>query len=84
MTDPAVTLARMLAASRNRPGTELLRGTVQSWDAVNGYLVAVGGAVVAVTTILSPAAGTIPGGDVVALLRYKSTVLVLGKTAAPS
>jgi hypothetical protein len=77
-------LARMLAASRASPATLLLRGTVLTWDAVNGYVVTANGAELPVTTILASVAGTLAPGDVVALLRHKSTILVLGQVVAPS
>jgi hypothetical protein len=74
----------MLAASRSNPGTVLLRGTVVTWDATNGYVVTVNGAGLAVPATLASAAGTLTPGDVVAVLRQKSTILVLGQIAAPS
>jgi hypothetical protein len=83
MTAPEAALARMLAASRSNQGTLLLRGTVQSWDPASGYIVAVNGTDLPVTTVLSTAEIPEPG-SVVALLRHKSTILVLGLIIPPA
>jgi hypothetical protein len=76
-------LPRRLAAEPDM-GARIVRGTVVTWDSGSGYTVSVGGATVTITAILGSAAGTLSPGDVVALARQKSNLLLLGKVAAPS
>jgi hypothetical protein len=73
-------VARILAAA---PGdaSGLLTATVVTWNATDGYIVSSGGIQLAVTTALA-SAGDLQPGDVVALLRFKTTVLVLGQVQA--
>lgn len=84
MSDPTRALAGLLAAgasSQRRQdlqayGARLFTGTVASWDAEDGYVITMSGAnltglPVLGTQIISP-------GDVVVLLQYKSSYLVLG------
>jgi hypothetical protein len=87
MTDPAQGLARLLATShvtqrrqdRQPYGVRMLTGTVTTWDSTAGYAVTVAGAPLSGLMVLGGASFT--PGDVVVLLQYKSSVLVLGKAS---
>ena len=52
------------------------------WDATNGYAISLQGAEVTAFTVLD-SAGTLNPGDVVAALRAKTSIVVLGKIVAP-
>lgn len=75
-------IAHLLAGPAD-DGRMLLTGTVRTWNATDGFTVAAGGAVLTVTTVLA-SVGNLSLGDVVAVLRYKTTVLILGKITTPS
>jgi hypothetical protein len=89
MSDPAQGLARLLAAAaagqrqRDRQpfSTRMSTGTVVAWDSDDGYVVNVAGAPLSGLLVLGGGVSFTPG-DVVVLLQYKSSVLVLGKAAA--
>lgn len=87
MSDPAQGLARLLAGGaaqqrrqdRQPYSVRMLTGTVASWSSGPGYVVNVAGAPLSGLLVLGGA--TFSPGDVVVLLQYKSSVLVLGKAA---
>lgn len=87
MSDPAQGLARLLAAGaaqqrrqdRQPYSTRMLTGTVVTWDSGDGYVVNVAGAPLAALLVLGGA--SFSPGDVVVLLQYKSSILVLGTAA---
>lgn len=87
MSDPAQALARLLAASASQQrrqdrqpyAVRMITGTVTTWDSSAGYAVSVAGAALSGLMVLGGASFT--PGDVVVLLQYKSSVLVLGKAS---
>lgn len=87
MSDPGTGLARILAAAavqqrrqdRQSYGARLIPGTVTSWDAGSGYAVSVAGTEMPGVQVLGTA--SFAPGDVVTLLQYKSSLLILGPTA---
>jgi hypothetical protein len=84
VSDPARAVARLLAGAhaaqrrqdRQPYGARMTTGTVTAWDGVNGYVVTVAGAPLSGLLVLGGA--SFDPGDVVVLLQYKSSVLVLG------
>lgn len=74
-------LARRLAAKPDT-GARVTRGEVVSWSG-GVFTVSVSGVTLTVTAMLG-SAGTLAPGDVVALSRQKSNLLLLGKIVAPS
>jgi hypothetical protein len=72
-----------LAAAQPQPGAQLTRATVKDWDAGNGYVISLHGADVTAFTVLASAGSPSPG-DVVAVLRQQTSILVLGKIVSPS
>lgn len=87
MSDPAQALARLLAGAsatqrrqdRQPYAVRMITGTVTTWDSSAGYAVSVSGAALSGLMVLGGA--TFIPGDVVVLLQYKSSVLVLGKAS---
>jgi hypothetical protein len=82
MADQSLRRAR-LAAQKPRAGATLGRATVKTWDAINGYVITLNGGDVTAFTILASAGSPSPG-DVVAVLRQQTSILVLGKIVNPS
>lgn len=88
MSDPALGVARLLAGvaaqqrrqDRQPYGVRMTTGVVVSWDSGDGYVVSVAGAALSGLLVLGGA--SFSPGDVVVLLQYKSSVLVLGTAAA--
>jgi hypothetical protein len=75
-TDALRDLARLITQP-DPVSMELLTGTVNTWDPVNGYTIAIRGTVQDVFAQLS-SSGALAPGQVVAAIRYKTSVLVLG------
>jgi hypothetical protein len=72
----------LTAGPGGQPGAAVLRrGLVGTWG-TDGHTVTVDGTELSAVTIL--AGVTVASGDVVAVLRSKSTVLILGKIVTPS
>jgi hypothetical protein len=65
------------------PGLSLQRAQVVTWDATNGHVIMLAGANVAEPFVLA-SVGTLTPGDVVAVLRQKTSVLILGVIQAPA
>lgn len=82
MADQSLRRARE-AAARPPAGAHLTRATVKQWDTTNGYVITLNGGDVTAFTILASAGSPSPG-DVVAVLRQQSSILVLGKIVNPS
>jgi hypothetical protein len=82
MADQALARAR-LAAQEAEIGGKLTRATVVTWNASDGYVISLGGAKVTQFTILESMSPPNPG-DVVAVFRFKSNILLLGTIEAAS
>jgi len=88
VSDPATGLARILAAGaaqqrrqdRQPYGVRMITGTVTTWDAVSGHVVNIAGTNVVGVQVLGTA--SFSPGDVVTLLQYKSSLLILGSTGS--
>jgi len=72
-----------IKASQAKGGLSLQRAVVVSWDASDGFTINLAGAAVGNPPVLE-STGTLAPGDVVAVLRQKSAVLVIGKITSPS
>lgn len=81
MTDQALRRAQA-AAQLAKPGAVLSRATVLTWDSGNGFAISLAGTKVTSFTCLELAFIPNPG-DIVAVLRYKTTILVLGIVESP-
>jgi hypothetical protein len=84
LSGPSSAIARALAAAgKPAQSVRLLRGTVESWDPDSGYVVSTGGSQLADLTGVAAlaSAGALEPGDVVMLLAFKSSMLILGKAA---
>lgn len=82
MADQGLRRAR-LAAAQPGTGAILTRATVKQWDITNGFVISLNGGDVTAFTILASAGSPSPG-DVVAVLRQQTSILVLGKIVNPS
>jgi hypothetical protein len=82
VTSQAIRRAR-IAAKTPAAGAALTRARVISWDAVSGYAISLGGAAVTSFDVLDLSTVPVPG-DIVAVLRYKTKILVLGIVEAAS
>ena len=81
MTDQALRRARK-AAALAKPGATLTRAKVLSWSSGAGFAISLGGA--KVTSFDTLELEFIPNpGDIVAVLRFKTTILVLGIVESP-
>jgi hypothetical protein len=82
MADQSLRRARE-AAAQPPAGAHMTRATVKTWDATNGYVISLNGGDVTAFTILASAGSPSPG-DVVAVLRQQTSILVLGAIVNPS
>lgn len=81
--DLARTLVRVQQKrDKDGPGAKLQRASVLTWSAEAGYVIVIGGAQFSDVPLLA-SAGTLAPGDVVAVLRYKSSLLILGVITYP-
>jgi hypothetical protein len=81
MTDQALRRARK-TATPPAVGAKLSRATVLSWSSGAGFAISLGGTKVTSFDVLE--LGFIPNpGDIVSVLRYKTTILVLGIVEDP-
>jgi hypothetical protein len=70
--------AMLAAASQPGDGLRLLRATVTTWDATNGYVIYLNGSNLRDVPSLT-SAGALAAGDQVAVLAQKTSLLIIGK-----